>query len=69
MKRTLLSSLAFILTTVAALAQHTHWCDTDRRMAEEMAKDPDFASRYSVFQNDMRKLLANNASQGSRDVV
>jgi len=69
MKRTLLSSLAFFLTAAAALAQHTHWCDTDRRMAEEMAKDPDFASRYNVFQNDMRKLLSSNASQGSRDVV
>ena len=40
MKRSVLSFLATCFA-VAAMAQSAHWCDTDRRIHEEMAKDPD----------------------------
>ncbi|MBK9148950.1 MAG: T9SS type A sorting domain-containing protein [Flavobacteriales bacterium] len=69
MKRTLLSSLATILLASFGIAQETHWCETDRRMAEEMAKDPAFAQKMAQFRSEMRQLMANNASLKNRDVV
>lgn len=68
MKRSVLSFLATCFA-VAAMAQSAHWCDTDRRIHEEMAKDPAFAQRMREFRQEMNQLLASNASSRDRDVT
>lgn len=69
MKRSLLSSLAAFALAATGMAQQAHWCDTDRRLAEEMANDPEFAQRMAQFRAEMSQLLASNASRENRDVV
>lgn len=69
MKRSVLSSLAALALTATGMAQQAHWCDTDRRMAEEMARDPEFAQRMAQFRAEMNALLASHESKRGNDVV
>ena len=68
MKRSLLSLLTLCLTA-ATMAQSAHWCETDRRIAEEMAKDPAFAQKMRELRADIGQLMASNASGRDRDVT